>query len=148
MHQDRQEEAVRKLIRVTRPGQPVIIVYDNPHSLPNLFKLPFRRLWQVGMRLLGNEVRAGGPYFYAHSLSWWNRFADVADVKIVPWRSFTGKDQKRLIPNNRLGKKMFELLFELEDRYPHFFVRCFEYPMIILTKKNRQPQGNSLEHRP
>ncbi len=30
---DRQEDAVRKLVRVTRPGKPVIIVYSNPNTI-------------------------------------------------------------------------------------------------------------------
>jgi SAM-dependent methyltransferase len=30
---DRQEEAVRKLIKVTKPGKSVIIVYSNPNSI-------------------------------------------------------------------------------------------------------------------
>ncbi len=30
---NRQEEAVRKLIEVTKPGKPIIIIYSNPHTL-------------------------------------------------------------------------------------------------------------------
>lgn len=135
MHKDRQEEAVAKLLRVTRPGKPVIIVYSNPRTLSNLCKAPFRLLWRL-VRSWRAEAEQSGPYFYTHPISWWNRFAEIADVKIVPWRALSSKDQKRLIPNNKLGKKMFAVLFELEERYPDFFVRHFEYPMIILAKKN------------
>src|SRR5665213_473309 len=38
---DRQEEIVRKLIAVTKPGEPVIIVYSNPRTLLNRIKKPF-----------------------------------------------------------------------------------------------------------
>ncbi len=30
---------------------------------------------------------------------------------------------------------MLRRLFNLEERFPEFFVRHFRYPMIILTKK-------------
>ena len=40
-----------------------------------------------------------------------------------------------LIPDNWLGRKMFDVLFNLEDRFPNFFVKYFQYPMIILTKR-------------
>ena len=37
IHRDRQEAAVRKLLRVTKPGHPVIIVYRNPDAhIPRL----------------------------------------------------------------------------------------------------------------
>jgi hypothetical protein len=74
-------------------------------------------------------------YFYAHPIGWWHRFNDIAGIKIVPWRSFGSDDQKILIPDNRIGKMMFDNLFNLEERFPDFFVKHFQYPMIILTKK-------------
>ena len=74
-------------------------------------------------------------YYYVHPVGWWKRFKDVADVKLVPWRSFRSDDQKKIIPNSDFGKKIFETLYQWEDRFPGFFVRFFEYPMIILTKK-------------
>ena len=74
-------------------------------------------------------------YVYSHPIEWWNRFSDVASVRILPWRSFDSDTQKRLIPNNKVGRKMFDVLFNLEERFPDFFVRHFQYPMIILTKR-------------
>ncbi len=76
-----------------------------------------------------------GPYFYSHPVEWWDRFNDIACVKMLPWRSLDSGTQKRLIPDNKMGMKMFELLFALEERFPDFFVKHFQYPMIILTKR-------------
>ena len=33
------------------------------------------------------------------------------------------------------GIKLLRWLFSLEDRFPNFFVRHFQYPMIVLTKR-------------
>ena len=134
---DRQEEAVRKLIRVTKPGRPVIVVYSNPNTLIRYFKSPFLflRLIKRTLRKSAGKDDTAELYFHAHPISWWARFGDMAEVKFLPWRSFSSDDQKRLIPNTKLGKKMLNNLYDIEERFPRFFVRSFQYPMIILTKK-------------
>jgi len=76
-----------------------------------------------------------GLYYYLHDNDWWRRFEDVAEVRILPWRSLTSDVQKKLIPNNKLGRLIFKLLFYLEDQFPDFFATHFHYPMIILKKK-------------
>lgn len=139
---EKQEEAVRKLIRVTKPGKPVIIVYSNPNTCISILRasLPFRLLRRVKRILKKPEKKKEQEedlslYFHAHPVDWWNRFSDSAGVKILPWRSFDSDAQKGLIPNNKIGKTMFGVLFALEERFPAFFVKHFQYPMIILTKR-------------
>lgn len=138
---DKQEEAVRKLIYVTKPGKPVIIVYSNPNTIISALcsSLPLHVRYRV-KSLFKKPEKTMEPeddlslYFYPHPIEWWNRFSDIARVNIVPWRSFTADVQKMFIPNNIIGKKMFDVLFRLEDRFPDFFAKHFTYPMIILTK--------------
>ena len=129
---DRQEEAVRKLVEVVKPGKPVIIVYSNPDAinrrLGRLVNFLFRRSTTL------QKEKDSSLYFYSHKLKWWDRFNDIADVNILPWRSFSVNVQTRLFPNNIIGSKMFDLLFFLEEKFPNFFVKNFTYPMIILTK--------------
>ena len=139
MDKDKQEEAVRKLIRVTKPGKPVIVVYSNPKTLIRYFKFPFsflRRIKKALKRKLGyrNNLEI---YFYSHPIKWWYRFNDIADVNVLPWRSFGSTDQKRLVPNTKFGKNMLSFIFDMEEKYPRFFVKYFQYPMIILTKKEK-----------
>ena len=139
---DKQEEAVRKLVEVTKPGKPIVIVYGNPRTYVKAFK----KLKKIRKKLKGLFKQHRKPdksvkkcesalYGYHYPLSWWQRFSDIAEIKIMPWRSFDSITQKRLFPNNKLGKKMLTLLFLLEDKFPNFFVKHFQYPMIILTKK-------------
>ena len=142
---DKQEEAVRKLIYVTKPGQPIIVVYSNPSKIfkwvARLIRLPFlllRKPKELLEKLIKKSVQKKDLdlYFYTHPIKWWNRFGDVAtNVKIMPWRSLNSDIQKCLIPNNEMGKKMFDMIFNLEERFPNFFVKYFCYSMIIITKR-------------
>lgn len=147
MDKDRQEEAVRKLMRVTKPGRPVIIVYGNPRTLVRRLRssFPFRVLMKL-RRLTERSPARQSPaiastadeqslYFHLHPLEWWSRFRDVADVDMYPWRSFDAETQKALLPDNRIGARLFGILFRLEERFPNAFVRHFEYPLIVITRK-------------
>ena len=135
MDKDKQEEAVRKLIAVTKPEQPIIIIYRNPHTLLNYFVSPLRRLKKFFKQITNNSNNDVPLYAFAHPISWWTRFESEAEIEMFPWRSFFSPHQKILVPNNQIGKKMFKILFDLEEKYPNFFVHNFQYPMIVLTKK-------------
>jgi ubiquinone/menaquinone biosynthesis C-methylase UbiE len=133
---DKQEEAVRKLIHVTKAGHPIIIVYSNPNTLLSVLGRPVRKakkLLQFFKKT--SESDNLSLYFYSHPLSWWNKFSDIAIVKIYPFRSFASHHQKRLFPSSSLGSKMLGKLFHFEERFPRFFVKFFQYPMIVLTKR-------------
>lgn len=137
MDRDQQEDAIRKLIAVTKPDQPVIIVYRNPHTIIEHFVSPLRKLKQAWNKFNrnGKADEEFELYAFAHPIAWWSRFQDEAEIKILPWRSFFAPHQKILIPNNQLGKKIFALLYNLEEKFPDFFVKHFQYPMIILKKR-------------
>ena len=137
MAKEKQEEAVRKLIRITKPGKPVIIIYSNPDVFWN--SSIFRKLGMLkGERRthIDNNAKIieNTLYFDPHPLSWWDRFSGEAEIKQVPWRSFGPAAQRKLIPNNWVGSKMLDVLFNLERMFPKFFVKHFTYPMIILKK--------------
>lgn len=139
MDADQQETAVRKLLKVTKPGRPVIILYSNPNTLVSL---PFRiarkikGFFESRRKLTSKASRAEDAlYFHAHPIEWWTRFADAATVNVLPWRAFASNAQKIFIPNNKFGAWLLERLFNLEDRFPRIFVKYFQYPMIVLTKK-------------
>ena len=139
---DKQEEAVRKLLKVTKLGKPVIIVYSNPNTIVASLtsSLPLRALRRARNLLKKPEKttkkeQGVSLYYHPHPIEWWDRFGDVANVKILPWRSFDSDTQKRLIPNNKLGGIMLNLLFSFEEHFPNFFAENFQYPMIILTKE-------------
>lgn len=121
----RQAAAVRKLIDVTKPGAPIVIVYSNPRY-PGAPLLKLKR-WL--------SRRQGDIYFHPFPLRWWRQFQNAADVTILPWRAFEVRAQKLLFPDNALGRRMFGWLFSLEERFPAFFRSFGCYPMIVLRKR-------------
>lgn len=131
MDADRQEEAVRELIRVTKPDQPIVIVYGNPNSL-------VKRVMKIAKRLRLIAATENGLnadlYFYVHELSWWRRFEDEAHVKILPWRTFSAKFTQTMFPDNKFGKYLFDFLGYLENHLPMLMLPLSDYPMIILKK--------------
>ena len=140
MDKEKQEQAVRKLICVTKPGKPVIIVYSNPNTIITRLRkfLAFDFIRHENSENHGHDTEKGqfkDGYFYQYPIEWWDRFNDVANVKIYPWRSFGLRFQKKLIPNNRIGSLMLTGLFKLEERFPGFFAKNFLYSMVVITKK-------------
>jgi ubiquinone/menaquinone biosynthesis C-methylase UbiE len=135
---DMQEKAVRKLLYVTKPGKPIIVVYSNPNTL---ISLPSRLIRSaknfLSCKNLGRDLESNSAlYFYQHPNDWWRRFEDIATVKMYPWRSFAANFTKLFVPNNTFGKKILDVILNLEDRFPNFFVKYFQYQMIVLIKKD------------
>jgi ubiquinone/menaquinone biosynthesis C-methylase UbiE len=136
MDKDMQSIAVRKLIDVTKKDCPIIIVYSNPKSIINKFSNSFivKFIRKIKTQIPDTTPSKTSLYFHAHDLNWWNQFKPYADVKIYPWRSFDSDYQKRLFPDNIIGKTMLKILFFLEDFFPKFFTKYLQYPMIVLIK--------------
>jgi ubiquinone/menaquinone biosynthesis C-methylase UbiE len=126
---DRQEEAVRELVRVLKPGSTAVVVYANPDRLAARLKRFIRR---------PPSTEAGPIYFYAHPLSWWERFSDDVEVEIVPWRALNANESRKLIPDNAIGARMFRALLAFERVLPALATRLGCYPMIVLTKCVRE----------
>jgi ubiquinone/menaquinone biosynthesis C-methylase UbiE len=142
IHKDEQETAVRRMLQVTKPDAPVIIVYCSEETFPSWLAGwltgRHRRLRRIAAKQAtkpGKVKRERDLYYYRHPVSWWRRFEDVADVEILPWATLDPTVQKTFVPDNKLGSWMLDILFKLEDRFPHFLGRNSTYPMIILRKK-------------
>lgn len=125
---DRQETAVRELVRVLKPGARAVVVYANPDRLAARLKRLVRRTRSPG----------GGPiYFFAHPLSWWQSFSDEAAVEIVPWRSLNANESRRLVPDNAVGVRLFRALLGFERAFPRSATWLGCYPMVVLTKHDQ-----------
>ena len=62
------------------------------------------------------------------------QFDKLAKIEMYPWRSFASQHQKKIFPNNFFGEMMFKILIILEDKFPDFFLKYFQYPIIVLKK--------------
>jgi ubiquinone/menaquinone biosynthesis C-methylase UbiE len=128
INKDQQEAAVRQLIRVTKPGKKVIIIYANPDRL-------MARLKRLVVKTKA-APETGVIYYYPHPLSWWQRFSDQCNVEVLPWRTLTALDSKLFIPGAAwLGKQVLRSVLALEERFPGLATRFGAYPMVLLTKK-------------
>ena len=124
MHKDKQEKAVRKLLRITKPNKPVIIIYSNPYPLIKSIYSFFNR-----------KKKKKFIYFYCHPIKWWKRFETISNIEFYCWRSFSSQHQKILFPDNLIGKIMLKLLYYLENKFTNFFSKKFQYQIIVLKKK-------------
>ena len=121
---NKQKKIVEKLIKITKKNKPIIIVYSNPNTFVTKLK-----------KIFFKKKNKQQIYFFCHPLKWWQQFENLADIKIICWRSFAAQHQKILFPNNFIGKVMFNILLKLEKKFPNFFYKNFQYPLIVLNKK-------------
>ncbi len=119
-----QAKVVRKLITISKKNSPIIIVYSNPNTIISFIKKIFFR----------KQIKKNDLYFYSHNLNWWNQFSKIAKIEFYPWRSFSSQHQKKIFPNNFIGEFLFEFLIFLENKFPKFFFKYFQYPIIIIKK--------------
>jgi ubiquinone/menaquinone biosynthesis C-methylase UbiE len=121
---NKQKRTVEKLIKITKKNKPIIIVYSNPNTFVTKLK-----------KFFSKKKNKQKIYFFCHPLKWWQQFENLADIEIICWRSFAAQHQKILFPNNFIGKVMFNILLKLEKKFPNFFYKNFQYPLIVLNKK-------------
>ena len=124
IHKNKQAKTIKKLISISKKNSPIVIVYSNPDTLINLIKKIF----------IKKKYKKRKLYFYCHKLEWWNQFSNIAKVEMYPWRSFASQHQKIIFPNSSVSKFLFKILTYLENKFPKFFVRYFQYPIIVLKK--------------
>ena len=146
-HIDRelQDHAVRELIRVTKPGGRIVVIYVNLDSLPSRLvavkdKLPL--LWRIKRRRAQEKPPAEGRpplYFFAHPLSWWDQFNRECQVELKPWDVMGSAQEEAILINDAIAAFSYHVCSWFEDRYPHAAVRWWSYPLIVLTKRLHKP---------
>jgi SAM-dependent methyltransferase len=128
-----QEQAVRELIRICKPGGRVVIVYKNPRSPIRYAAGAIHRLRKLAAPK-GAVEEAAGLYFWAHSLAWWNRFKDTSVVTMRPWDIIGSFEERTLIPVNGLASTFYGIARSIEVKSPRLAVKLWQYPIVILDK--------------
>jgi ubiquinone/menaquinone biosynthesis C-methylase UbiE len=129
-----QEAAIRQLLRVTRPGGRVVIVYYNPRSP---LSVPGRIMREVKQRVSGRNVSnlPAQMYFHAYPLSWWQRFTIECNVAFMPWEVTGRRPARALLWGDRMAAAFFNAAVWSETKAPHVAVQLWQYPIVVLDKK-------------
>ncbi len=141
-----QSQAIRELIRVTRPGGRIVVLYRNPHSLPA--RILRKRLVTPSLRklrkLIGRPTKreAAAPdrprlYFSAHPLEWWKQFEDECSLNLIPWDVMSNQQEELIFMNNWFATVGYRVCSWFENAFPAKAVQWWSYPVIELTKKQR-----------
>ena len=138
---DLQETAIDELLRVTKPGGRVVVLYSNPRS-PIRFAAgaihktssAFRKMFKAR----DPSARGDRPdlYFSPHNLSWWDRFKPQASVEMQPWDVIGSYEERTIIPSNWIAKGFYGTAGWLEKKSPDLAVRLWQYLIVTLDKQD------------
>jgi SAM-dependent methyltransferase len=131
-----QEAAVRQLVRVTKPGGRVVIIYANPMSP---FAMPGESARRV-KKWIGDGRRKSDKtlelYYHAHPLSWWQRFSDRCKVSFAPSEVIGSRPARALLRTERMASAFYLQAAWLEARAPkQLAVKFWQYQIVVLDKK-------------
>ena len=137
---DLQETAINELLRVTKPGGRVVVLYSNPRS-PIRFAAgavhktssAFRKMFKAS----DPSARGDRPdlYFSPHNLSWWDRFKTQASVQMQPWDVIGSYEERTIIPSDWIAKGFYGSAGWLEKKNPDLAVRLWQYLIVTLDKQ-------------
>lgn len=143
--QQKQEQAIRELHRVLKPGTTGVIVYSWGNQSPltkstvNLVRF-FRYLPGRILRFLLGRRPPAVPqqdrlfYSHMHNKDWFDKISWGFPLEILVWRTPSVDFLKMFIHPWLFGKPFLRLLYRLEQKFPHFFGRYGHYPLIIVRK--------------
>jgi len=76
-----------------------------------------------------------GTFTSRHDVAWVkNEVGSLMPVQIFVWRSVSVRFLRSLVHPKLGGKPLLDLLFWLEERFPHFFGEIGKYPLIVVHK--------------
>ena len=137
---DHQERAIRELIRVTKPGGRIVIVYQNPDSLASRVVSVKQRIpgvWKLQRKSPGEGARPPRPslYFALHPLEWWQRFDPLCRIRMLPWDVMSSDQERELLWWDPLASGIYRLSGWFEQKFPARAARLTQYPLIVLDKR-------------
>ena len=133
-----QSTLVTKILSELNPGKKLVIVYSNPNTLSAAVTQTAVIFKHLALRIIGKQKARDldNPiYFYRHKPNFWKQFSDSASIEIISWRTFSPPLEKLIFRKLLLGKLGLRMLFRLEQH--SFWAKFSEYPMIVLTKKQK-----------
>ena len=132
-----QATAVRQMMRLTKAGGRVVIIYANPNS-PMALPGELARKAKFALTGKGFVSPKGAPahYYHAHPLRWWKQFSASARLTLLPSQVIGSRPAQALLRSDSLARGFFRFARWLELRYPQVAARVWQYPMAILDKNS------------
>jgi SAM-dependent methyltransferase len=125
---DNQGQAVRELIRVTKPGGRIVIIYRTRNAPLNLLQ----RSWQVSG--INKILKKDKLYVYAYPRSWWSQFKRLCRVGILPCDVMSANQSRVFLPYVGLRGRFFRWAAQFEDQHADMATRLWTFSRIILDK--------------
>jgi hypothetical protein len=153
-----QKVAYHELYRVIEEGGAAVVVNGWRSSpLMRLFDPLIKGLkWSYILycRLRGREAPAPGAELVEKEEQSWGTYVEKADaawlenelggeipMQIRTWRSLKTGFLRALIYPKLGGRWILRMIFWLEDRFPHFFGRFGQYPLIVVQRPTGDETG-------
>jgi SAM-dependent methyltransferase len=81
------------------------------------------------------KPKGKGTFVSKHDAEWLKKeVGSLMQVEIFVWRSVSVRFLREYINPDLGGKWLLQKLYDLEERYPHFFGEYGQYPMIVIKK--------------
>jgi len=158
-----QLHAFTELHRTLKPGSTAFVVYswgDRSPLMnlslfaPRLVNRGVRRLrrmftkknYSQKSKLESESPKSPSLYFHPHSYGWLKReLSKLINFEIVTHQSIRLLFIRIYIHRRFFGKQILALIFWFEERFPHFFGRYGQYPLIIIDKPTSMSKSLKLE---
>src|SRR5574340_693675 len=143
--------AYRELFRVLEPGKSGVVI--NGWYRPLLMRLA-EPVISLGRKLSGRErkerkrdhaAEGGQEVTFVQKMTPARLRSAIngrIPYQVYPWRSLSPRFMQWFVRDGRAGRTLLRVVFWLEDRYPRFFGRHGQYPMIVITK-TRQAEAHT-----
>ena len=141
---DEHKAAYKDLYRVLAKGKTAVII--NGWSDPVLMQI-FEPLIQLGRVLSGRPTQYGkkkgsdgekesGTFVRKMNARWLQKeLKDLFPIKIYSWRSLSTRFLRWFIKPKFGGKFFLKIVFWKEDKFPRFFGKHGQYPMVVFKKE-------------
>ena len=82
-----------------------------------------------------NHATTRGTYVHKNNANWLKRdVGKLMPVRIWCWRSVNVRFLRMFIHEKYAGRQLLNLIYWTEERFPHFFGKFGQYPLIVISK--------------
>jgi SAM-dependent methyltransferase len=83
-----------------------------------------------------HQITNRGTYVRKHNAAWLQKeVGSLMPIKIWCWRSVSVRFLRTFIHERLAGRRLLKVLYWKEERFPHFFGKYGQYPLIEFRKK-------------